>query len=59
LARDLADVSKSEITGLRESIVSHGVEVTDEGAFMYEKGKVQWNDASVRQEHLREIWVVN
>jgi len=47
LAKDPAGVSKAELASLRESLGSYGVEVTDEGAIMDGKGKVQWDDTSV------------
>ena len=58
LARDSAGVSKNEVSELRERLGTHGVEVTDEGAIMNEKGKVEWNDASVRQAPLWERAIV-
>ena len=54
LARDPTGVSKTEIAGIKESLGGHGVVATDEGAIMNEKGKVEWNDASVRQAPLWE-----
>ncbi|KAF9701399.1 hypothetical protein EKO04_000452 [Ascochyta lentis] len=58
LARDPAGVSKNEVRDLRECLGSHGVEVTDEGAMMNEKGKVQWNDAGIKQAPLWKSSVV-
>jgi hypothetical protein len=58
LARDQAGVSKNEVSELTESLGSYGVEVTDEGAVMNEKGKVEWDDNSVRQAPLRDHKVV-
>lgn len=58
LARDPAGVSKTEMAGLMESLGGHGVEATDEGAVMNEKGKVQWNNSSVRQAPLWDRAVV-
>jgi len=58
LARDQAGVSKNEVAELTESLGSHGVEVTDEGAIMNEKGKVEWDDNSVRQAPLWDHKVV-
>ena len=40
LARDQAGISKNQVSELTESLGSYGVEVTDEGAVMNEKGKV-------------------
>jgi signal recognition particle receptor subunit alpha len=58
LARDQAGVSKSEVSELTESLGTYGVEVTDEGAVMNEKGKVEWDDNSVRQAPLWDHKVV-
>ncbi|KAI4926700.1 hypothetical protein J4E85_006995 [Alternaria conjuncta] len=58
LARDQAGVSKNEVAELTESLGSYGVEVTDEGAIMNEKGKVEWDDNSVRQAPLWDHKVV-
>lgn len=49
LARDTAGVSKYEIAQLIETVGRHGVECTDECAFMNKKGKVEWNPETVRQ----------
>jgi signal recognition particle receptor subunit alpha len=49
LARDPAGVSKNEVAELRASLGSYGVEATDEGAIMNEKGKVEWDVETVRQ----------
>jgi hypothetical protein len=49
LAKDRAGVSRTEVAELQESLGSYGVEVTDEGAIMNGKGKVEWNDESVRE----------
>ena len=58
LARDPAGVSKNEVAELRERFGSYGVDVTDNGAVMNEKGKVEWDDASVRQAPLWKRSVV-
>jgi signal recognition particle receptor subunit alpha len=58
LARDRAGISKNEVSELTESLGSHGVEVTDEGAIMNEKGKVEWDDNSVRQAPLWDHKVI-
>ena len=49
LPRDRAGISRNEVAGLQESLGPYGVEVTDEGATMNEKGKVELNFGSVRQ----------
>jgi hypothetical protein len=56
LARDPAGVSRKECDELRQSI--DGVEVTDQGAVMNEKGKVEWIDESVVDAPLWERSVV-
>lgn len=58
LATDPAGVSKNEVPELRERLGSNGVKVTDDGAVMNEKGKVEWNDTSVRNAPLWETPVV-
>ena len=58
LARDQAGISKNQVSELTESLGSYGVEVTDEGAVMNEKGKVEWDDNSVRQAPLWDHKVV-
>jgi hypothetical protein len=58
IAKDPNGVSKTEIAGLKESFGGHGVEATDEGAVMNEKGKVEWNDDNVTQAPLWERKVV-
>ncbi|KAJ4384798.1 hypothetical protein N0V86_000401 [Didymella sp. IMI 355093] len=58
IAKDPNGVSKTEIAGLKESLGGHGVEATDEGAIMNEKGKVEWNDENVTQAPLWERKVV-
>jgi hypothetical protein len=56
LARDPAGVSMKECEELRQSV--RGVEVTDHGAVMNEKGKVEWVDESVVDAPLWERRVV-
>ena len=58
LARDSTGVSKAEMVSLRESPGGYSVEVTDEGAIMDGKGKVQWDDTSVIQAPLWDKKVV-
>lgn len=58
LARDPLGVSAQEIIDLREKLVQHGVHVTDEGAIMNEKGKLEWIDESAREAPLWEGKVV-
>lgn len=58
LARDAAGVSKYEVAQLIEVLGRHGVECTDECAFMDENGKVSWNPETVRQVPLWEEPVV-
>ncbi|RYN53544.1 putative membrane protein [Alternaria alternata] len=58
LARDQAGISKNQVSELTESLGSYGVGVTDEGAVMNEKGKVEWDDNSVRQAPLWDHKVV-
>jgi len=49
LARDRAGMSGKECEKLSQSIGQYGVEVTDHGAEMNEKGKVEWVDQSVTE----------
>jgi len=58
LARDRAGLSRKECEGLRQSVGKLGVEVTDRGAVMNEKGKVEWLDESVRDAPLWERKIV-
>lgn len=47
LARCGLGISRREVTRLRESLGRYGVEVTDEGALVNEKGKVEWSERTV------------
>jgi hypothetical protein len=58
LARDQGGVSRTEVAELQESLGNYGVEVTDEGAVMNEKGKVEWNDESVTEAPLWDHRVI-
>jgi hypothetical protein len=58
LARDPAGVGRKECDELRQSVGKNGVEVTDHGAVMSEKGKVEWIDESVMEAPLWERKVV-
>jgi hypothetical protein len=58
LASDPAGVSRKECEELRQSVGQKGVEVTDHGAVMSEKGKVEWVDDSVTQAPLWEERVI-
>lgn len=42
LAQDHAGIGRKECEGLTRSVGEYGVEVTDRGAVMNEKGKVEW-----------------
>jgi signal recognition particle receptor subunit alpha len=58
LATDPAGVSKKEVAELKDGLSKYNVEVTDEGAIMNEKGKVEWDDESVTQAPLWDRKVV-
>jgi hypothetical protein len=49
LARDSLGVSAQEVGELKEKLAEHGVDVTDEGAIVNQKGKVEWVEESARQ----------
>ncbi|KAJ4351591.1 uncharacterized protein N0V89_006934 [Didymosphaeria variabile] len=54
LARDPLGVSMKEVGELKEKLTEHGVEVTDEGAIVNQKGKVEWVEESASQAPLWE-----
>lgn len=54
LARDRLGVSTKEVSDLREALGGHGVKVTDEGAVVNQKGKVEWVEESAREAPLWE-----
>jgi hypothetical protein len=58
LARDNAGISMTECGELAEKVGKYGVEVTDNGAVMSEKGKVEWTDGSVVDAPLWERKIV-
>jgi hypothetical protein len=58
LARDHAGVARKECEQLSQDIGKYGVEVTDRGAEMNEKGKVEWVDESVTDAPLWERKIV-
>jgi hypothetical protein len=58
LARDPAGLSRKECEELRQSVGENGVEVTDRGAVMSEKGKVEWVDETVPEAPLWERKIV-
>jgi hypothetical protein len=58
LARDPAGVSRRECEELKQRVGNYGVEATDHGAVMNEKGKVEWVDDSVRDAPLWERKIV-
>lgn len=58
LARDPLGVSAREVGELRGKLGECGVEVTDEGAVVNAKGKVEWVESSVREAPLWEERVV-
>lgn len=47
LAQDPAGVSRREVEQMNQGVGQYGVEVTDRGASMNEKGKVEWVDEKV------------
>ncbi|ENI11146.1 hypothetical protein COCC4DRAFT_122766 [Bipolaris maydis ATCC 48331] len=49
LPTDRPGVSKREVAELQENLGTFGTRVTDEGAIMNEKGKVEWDVDSVRE----------
>ncbi|KAL1593300.1 hypothetical protein SLS60_010908 [Paraconiothyrium brasiliense] len=49
LARDSLGVSMKEVSDINEKLAVHGVEATDEGAIVNQKGKVEWVEESARQ----------
>ncbi|EMD68988.1 hypothetical protein COCSADRAFT_77360 [Bipolaris sorokiniana ND90Pr] len=58
LPRDRPGVSKHEVAELQENLGTFGTRVTDEGAIMNEKGKVEWDVDSVRKAPLWKHRVV-
>lgn len=54
LARDGLGVSAKEVHDLREKLGEYGVEVTDEGAVVNAKGKVEWVEDRAREAPLWE-----
>ena len=54
LARDGLGVSAKEVHDLREKLGQYGVEVTDEGAVVNAKGKVEWVEDRAREAPLWE-----
>jgi hypothetical protein len=58
LAHDHAGVGRRECDELKQNVGEYGVEVTDEGAEMNEKGKVEWVQESVREAPLWQRKIV-
>ncbi|EUC35641.1 hypothetical protein COCCADRAFT_90306 [Bipolaris zeicola 26-R-13] len=58
LPRDRPGISKHEVAELQEDLGIFGTRVTDEGAIMNEKGKVEWDIDSVRKAPLWKHRVV-
>jgi len=58
LARDAAGISRREVDAMKQRIGRYGVEATDDGAVMNEKGKVEWTNESVTQAPLWERKIV-
>lgn len=54
LPRDSLGVSRKEVEELRSKLGGYGVEATDEGAILNDKGKVEWVNDSVTQAPLWE-----
>lgn len=58
LARDALGVSAREVHDLRGKLADNGVDITDEGAVVNEKGKVEWIEGSVEEAPLWEKRIV-
>jgi hypothetical protein len=58
LPRDRTSVSKHEVPELQEALGMYGVKVTDEGATMNEKGKVEWDPNNLREAPLWQDKVI-
>jgi xanthosine utilization system XapX-like protein len=58
LARDPAGISSRECEELKQRVGRYGLEATDHGAVMNEKGKVEWVDESVTDAPLWERKIV-
>lgn len=58
LAQDHAGIGRKQCEGLSQSVGKYGVEVTDRGAVMNDKGKVEWVDEKVTDAPLWERKIV-